>query len=158
MRKAAVTALIFTCAGWSQAAEINKHANDFPSLNAIAFRGEIVEGDAFRLKSYISKLPMKKTTAIYLESPHSFLINALSKKSDELYFISNSEALETGINVWDEERSEMVYSKISTGSQNNDSETHDCRDADCSFGIGLPLSFCKCRTGSNRMVERRMGR
>jgi len=46
-----------------------------------------------------------------VEAPDSILINALSKKSDELYFISNSEALETGINVWDEDRKEMVYSE-----------------------------------------------
>jgi hypothetical protein len=213
MRAVIVSIVCFAWAGWLQAAEISKHANDSPTLNAIAFRGEIVEGDAFRLKSYISKLPMKKTTAIYLESPgglfmegmdigrflhragirtvtegraasclsacafaflggydarnkvpwrtkastsqlgfHSYffrldkeaydrievegmlaasqmsaltlidyfrevdapdsiLINALSKKSDELYLISNSEALETGINVWDEDRKEMVYYK-----------------------------------------------
>jgi hypothetical protein len=202
----------FAWFGWSHAAEISKHANDSATLNAIAFRGEMIEGDAFRLKSYISRLPLKKTTAIYLDSPggvfmegmdigrflhragirtvteghgascfsacafaflggydaknkvpwrtkastsnlgfHSYffrldqetyskagveemlaasqmsaltlisyfrevdapdaiLLNALSKKSDELYAISNSEALETGINVWDEVTSEMVYS------------------------------------------------
>lgn len=77
MRAVIVSIVCFAWAGWLQAAEISKHANDSPTLNAIAFRGEIVEGDAFRLKSYISKLPMKKTTAIYLESPGGLFMEGM---------------------------------------------------------------------------------
>ena len=32
----------------ARAAEIGTHPNDSPTLNAVSFTGEIVEGDAFR--------------------------------------------------------------------------------------------------------------
>lgn len=62
-----VIALILS-AGYASAADISKHSNDSKTLNAIAFTGEIEDGDAFRLKSYFSKLPDKKFTAIYFAS------------------------------------------------------------------------------------------
>lgn len=195
------------------AAEFSVHANDSPTLNAIAFVGTIEQGDSFRLKSYVSKLPSKKYTAVYLNSDggnylegleigrffhnagirtvtegngaacmsacafaflggydfykkspwrtkattsqlgfHSYFLDldketysqeeveklllasqysalmlveyfrevgadarilsmALSKQSSEMFMISNSDALEAGINVWDEEKDEMVFSE-----------------------------------------------
>jgi len=44
MRAVIVSIAWFALTGWLQAAEISKHANDSPTLNAIAFRGAIVEG------------------------------------------------------------------------------------------------------------------
>lgn len=195
------------------AAEFSVHANDSPTLNAIAITGRFELGDAFRLKSYISRLPTKRYTAAYLNSEggnyvegleigrffrkagirtvtegrgaicfsacafaflggydfqkkspwrtkastsqlgfHSYFIEldkevysqqeveallsssqysalllvdyfrevgadarilsaALSKGSSELFMISNADALEAGINIWDEEKSEMVFSE-----------------------------------------------
>jgi hypothetical protein len=49
-------------------AEIGIYPHGSPTLNAISFTGEIVEGDALRLKSNISRLPSKKYTAIHLNS------------------------------------------------------------------------------------------
>jgi hypothetical protein len=59
---------IILSTGGANAADISKHSNDSKTLNAIAFVGEIEDGDAFRLKSYFAKLPDKKFTAIYFDS------------------------------------------------------------------------------------------
>jgi hypothetical protein len=49
--------------------KISKHPSDRPTVNAIVFKGPITEGDALELQIYVSSLPNKPRTVIYLDSP-----------------------------------------------------------------------------------------
>ena len=54
---------------FSSALNFSKHDNDSKTLNAIMATGEIKYGDTNKLDKYLSKLPHKKHTAIYFDSP-----------------------------------------------------------------------------------------
>lgn len=60
------------------ALEFSKHPNDSPTENAILAKGDIVAEDAFRFQAYLSKLPEKKVTAIYLQSSGGNIAGALA--------------------------------------------------------------------------------
>jgi hypothetical protein len=60
------------------ALEFAKHPNDSLTENAILAKGDIVAEDAFRFQVYLSKLPEKKVTSIYLESGGGNIAGALA--------------------------------------------------------------------------------
>ena len=53
----------------SRALEFAKHPADSAMVNAIEVKGSIETGDAVALQAYIAKLPHKKVTVVYLNSP-----------------------------------------------------------------------------------------
>ena len=59
------------------AAEITKHENDSRTLTAVFFQGPIESGDLFKLQTYLSKQPKKRTTAVYFDSPGGNLYEGL---------------------------------------------------------------------------------
>jgi hypothetical protein len=61
---ALLVALTLPC----MALDFAPHPNDSPTENAIRATGSIVAEDAFRFQAYLSKLPEKKVTSVYLES------------------------------------------------------------------------------------------
>ncbi len=60
------------------ALDFTKHANDSPTENAISAKGRVEPEDAFRFQAYLSKLPDKKITSIYLESGGGSIQGALA--------------------------------------------------------------------------------
>jgi hypothetical protein len=79
--KSALAALAFGLCAVSPpsgALEFSKHANDSPTENAILAKGAIVAEDAFRFQVYLSKLPEKKITSVYLESSGGSIAGALT--------------------------------------------------------------------------------
>ena len=50
------------------ALEFAKHASDSDTVNAIEVKGKVEAGDAVALQAYIAKLPIKRVTAVYLDS------------------------------------------------------------------------------------------
>ena len=61
-------ALLFS-ANASSALEFRTHAADSETVKAIEVKGNIETGDAMALQAYIAKLPEKKITVVYLNSP-----------------------------------------------------------------------------------------
>ena len=59
------------------ALEFSRHSADSSGLNAIAATGRIEAGDSEKLLRYLSALPRKPNTAIYLSSPGGSLIEGL---------------------------------------------------------------------------------
>lgn len=57
--------------------EFTRHQNDSIKLNAIAVTGEVRNGDAQRLKDYISTLSPKANIAVYLNSPGGSLYEGM---------------------------------------------------------------------------------
>jgi hypothetical protein len=55
-------------ASGAAAMEFSKHPNDSETENAILAKGEIDPDDAFRFQTYLSKLPQKPITALYIDS------------------------------------------------------------------------------------------
>jgi hypothetical protein len=53
----------------SSALEFARHRADSATVNAIELKGNIETGDAVALQAYIAKLPHKKVTVVYLNSP-----------------------------------------------------------------------------------------
>jgi len=56
-------------ANTSWALEFVKHPDDSATVNAVEVKGNIETGDAVALQAYIAKLPHKKVTVVYLNSP-----------------------------------------------------------------------------------------
>jgi hypothetical protein len=69
LRALAAGAISLLGAGAASALEFARHVADSDTVNAIAVRGKVVPGDAAALKVYISRLPAKPVTAVYLDSP-----------------------------------------------------------------------------------------
>lgn len=69
--KAAGLALFLLClvVARAQALDFSKHENDGASLAAILAVGPVQIGDADRFRAYLARTPIKKRTAIYLNSP-----------------------------------------------------------------------------------------
>jgi hypothetical protein len=80
MLKSALIAIALTAATIvpAHALDFSKHANDSPTENAIQAKGSIVAEDAFRFQAYLSKLPDKKVTSLYLESTGGNIAGALA--------------------------------------------------------------------------------
>jgi hypothetical protein len=55
-------------AGSAAAMDYSKHPNDSETENAILAKGEIDREEAFRFQTYLSKLPQKPITSIYIDS------------------------------------------------------------------------------------------
>jgi hypothetical protein len=67
--RAATTALALTLtASAALAMDFTKHPSDSDKENAILGSGKIEAGDAFRLQTYLTKLPDRPITALYLDS------------------------------------------------------------------------------------------
>jgi hypothetical protein len=60
---------MLACASAASALEFSRHHADSDSLNAIEAKGRVEAGDTAMLKAYIAQLPVKRATAIYLNSP-----------------------------------------------------------------------------------------
>ena len=65
--------------------------------------------ELLRASQYLALLSIEYFRAV--EANFNILATALANGSNEMYFISNSEALEMGINIWDENRDQMVLSE-----------------------------------------------
>ena len=74
----AVAALLASVPHAASALEFSVHPNDSPTENAIWAKGPIVTEDAFRFQAYLSRLPDKKITSLYLESHGGSLYGALA--------------------------------------------------------------------------------
>lgn len=59
------------------AVEVKKHSNDSKTLNAILLEGDIETGDDLKFAAYMSRLPNKKSTAVYLKSGGGNLFTGL---------------------------------------------------------------------------------
>ena len=70
--------LSMTLTGSALALDFSKHPNDSETENAIWAKGAIETADAFRFQSYLSKLPDKKITSLYLESTGGSIQGAMS--------------------------------------------------------------------------------
>jgi hypothetical protein len=70
LRLAAVllAALVFAGTSGAPAMEFSKHPNEAENENAILAKGGIEQDDAFRLQTYLSKLPQKPVTSLYIDS------------------------------------------------------------------------------------------
>ena len=60
--------LVFAGASPAPAMEFSKHPNEAENENAILAKGAIEQDDAFRLQTYLSKLPQKPVTSLYIDS------------------------------------------------------------------------------------------
>jgi hypothetical protein len=60
---------MLACASTASALEFSRHPADSDSLNAIEAKGRVEAGDTAMLKAYIAQLPVKRATAVYLNSP-----------------------------------------------------------------------------------------
>lgn len=56
------------CSSGAAALEFSKHPSDSESENAILAKGSIDQDDAFRFQTYLSKLPQKAITSLYIDS------------------------------------------------------------------------------------------
>jgi hypothetical protein len=63
----------------------------------------------FRASQHLALLSIEYFRDV--DANFTILATALANGSNEMYFITNSEALEMGINIWDENRDQMVLSK-----------------------------------------------
>ena len=59
---------ILACPSGAPALDFSKHPNEAENENAILAKGGIEANDAFRLQIYLSKLPQKAVTSLYLDS------------------------------------------------------------------------------------------
>jgi hypothetical protein len=59
---------VLACTSLAAALEFSKHPNDSETENAILAKGGIDTDDAFRLQTYLTKLPQKPITSLYLDS------------------------------------------------------------------------------------------
>jgi hypothetical protein len=59
---------IFACAAGASAMDFSKHSIEAENENAIMAKGAIEQDDAFRLQTYLSKLPEKPVISLYLDS------------------------------------------------------------------------------------------
>lgn len=64
-----ITLYLFLIVSSLSALDYSLHMNNSKTLNAIYATGGIKANDTYRLEDFISKLPIKKHTAIYLDSP-----------------------------------------------------------------------------------------
>jgi hypothetical protein len=80
MIRLTLTILAWLAAGASGATamEFSKHSSDSDTENAILAKGEIDHDDAFRLQTYLSKLPQKPVTSIYLDSTGGIIQGAMA--------------------------------------------------------------------------------
>ncbi len=53
----------------ASALEFARHASDSDTVNAIAAKGRVMPGDTAALEAYVARLPAKRVTVIYLNSP-----------------------------------------------------------------------------------------
>jgi hypothetical protein len=60
---------MLACASTASALEFSRHPADSDGLNAIEAKGRVEAGDTAMLKAYIAQLPVKRATAVYLNSP-----------------------------------------------------------------------------------------
>jgi hypothetical protein len=59
---------LLACPSDALALDFSKHPNEAENENAILAKGGIEPDDAFRLQTYLSKLPQKAVTSLYLDS------------------------------------------------------------------------------------------
>jgi hypothetical protein len=59
---------LLACASAAPALEFSKHPNEAENENAILAKGSIDQDDAFSFQTYLSKLPPKPVTSLYLDS------------------------------------------------------------------------------------------
>lgn len=76
MKKITIIFLFFMISSL-HALEFSIHVNNSKTLNAIYASGDIEHNDTYKLNKFISKLPNKKHTAIYLNSPGGNLFEGI---------------------------------------------------------------------------------